>query len=60
MTPILDMIYKLKYDETPDYDKIMFAFSKAIMDLNMPPSINNYDWVRSGSNLIQRVPRNFQ
>ena len=31
MTPVLEMIYDLGYDEKPNYDKLIFEFSKAIM-----------------------------
>ena len=47
LTPVLEMIYSLKYDEKPDYEKIIFEFSKAIMNQEKPPSIQNYDWIRN-------------
>lgn len=52
LTPILKMIYNLRYDEDPNYEKIVFEFSKAIMNLDMPPSIKNYDWVRNPNILL--------
>jgi len=46
------MIYNLRYDEDPNYEKIIFEFSKAIMNLDMPPSIKNYDWIRNPNILL--------
>jgi hypothetical protein len=39
LAPILQIIYDLNYDEEPNYDKIVFEFSKAIMNLDKPPSV---------------------
>ena len=37
LSEVLDHCYSLKYDETPDYAKIIFLLKKALMDLGLGP-----------------------
>ena len=37
LSEALDHIYSLKYEETPDYSKIIFLLKKGLMDMNLGP-----------------------
>jgi hypothetical protein len=39
LTTILEMVYDLNYNEDPDYEKIIFAFVKAILEMEKPPCV---------------------
>ena len=45
MSPILDKIYKLKYEEKLDYEEIIKLFVQALLNCNSCPQLANYDWV---------------
>ena len=49
MTPILEKIYELEYDQTPDYDLLINEFMKALLNLDIAPKVENYDWVRKNT-----------
>ena len=57
MTPILEAIYGLGYEEEPDYEAIILMFVRALLDQNFPPQVLNYDWVRY-PRLLKSVARN--
>lgn len=38
------MIYQLRYDEEPNYEKIKFEFVKLLLDDKHIPGHNNLDW----------------
>ena len=38
-------IYRLQYDEEPNYNKIRFLFQKIIMKTDKAPSQKNLDWI---------------
>lgn len=41
---VLEYLYKLKFDEDPNYGKIEFLFKKIMMEKNIEPSTTNLPW----------------
>ena len=49
MAPILETIYELGYEQTPDYEQLINQFVQALLQLDIAPKVANYDWVRNPS-----------
>ena len=41
--PFVTEIFSLKFDETPNYDKLKFHLLKILLDRDQVPN-NSYDW----------------
>ena len=43
MISFIDEVFKIKFDEQPNYDKLKFNLVKILLDLNQTPN-KVYDW----------------
>ena len=44
LLPFLNIVFNLKFDEKPDYDKLKFMLIKVLLDSNETPD-KKYDWI---------------
>jgi hypothetical protein len=44
---ILEQIYEMKYEEEPDYARILFHFEKILLDDDIVSHSRNYDWIHN-------------
>jgi hypothetical protein len=60
LLPFIQEIFDLKFEETPDYDKLRFYLVKGILDLNETPN-KDFDWNHAfahGTNELEECPEN--
>ena len=46
---ILEILYNYEFETEPEYNKIIFLFEKILLDMNIVPSSNNFDWIENNS-----------
>ena len=46
LTSILECLYKMDYDEDPEYDELIQMFVNELLKLDFAPQVANYDWVK--------------
>lgn len=44
LLPFVEKVYALEYDEEPCYDEIRFLLTKALLRIEMVPTLE-YDWM---------------
>jgi len=45
LVDLLQSFYNMKYKDEPDYQYIIYTFEKILLELDVAPSPNNYDWI---------------
>jgi hypothetical protein len=55
--PIFSYIDSLKYDENPNYNKLVFMYEKILLNKYAVPSPNKLEWVRN-YRPVSRLRRN--
>lgn len=46
LLPFLRIVFSLKFEEKPDYDKLKFMLIKTLLDSNETPD-KKFDWMKS-------------
>ena len=46
LLPFFRIVFNLKFEEKPDYDKLKFMLIKTLLDSNQTPD-KKFDWIKS-------------
>ena len=46
LLPFIKLVYDLKFEQKPDYDKLKFMLTKILLDSNKIPD-KQYDWMKT-------------